>query len=296
MATTRYTVIDGEVLSENRTGTKRDYVPDPLGSTVALLDNTQTKTDTFAYWPYGEVASRTGTTATPFQFVGTAGYYRDSSSRTYVQARYLQTQQGRWMTQDPINFAGGDWNLFRYVSNNPPTLLDRSGLVEDIIIGIPPKNPAPVEPGDAGTTRCSRKGNPWAIIDPTGCPLEDPSCMIKHERNHMQYIRACCALAGRCWQNAKTAKARQKCENKYLEWATLNKPESECKAYSEEKRCVEDKMRRHGCLTNPHTPFCQAFQIRLNEINDQINKWCNVWRRQTTRMKNCPFKSDGTPL
>ena len=67
MATVRYTVIDGEVLSESRGGVKRDYVPDPLGSTVALLDNTQTKTDTFSYWPYGEEASRTGTTPTPFR-------------------------------------------------------------------------------------------------------------------------------------------------------------------------------------------------------------------------------------
>ena len=40
-----YTVVNGEVLSENRNSVKRDYVPDPLGSTVALLDNTQTKTD-----------------------------------------------------------------------------------------------------------------------------------------------------------------------------------------------------------------------------------------------------------
>jgi hypothetical protein len=56
------------------------YVPDPLGSTVALLDNTQTQTDTFTYWPYGEERVRTGTTPTPFRFVGTAGYYRDSTS------------------------------------------------------------------------------------------------------------------------------------------------------------------------------------------------------------------------
>jgi hypothetical protein len=46
------------------------YVPDSLGSTVALLDNTQTQTDTFSYWPYSEVNTRTGTTPTPFQFGG----------------------------------------------------------------------------------------------------------------------------------------------------------------------------------------------------------------------------------
>ena len=117
MPTTTYTYLDGELVSENRGGTKRDYVPDPLGSTIALLDNSQTKTDTFSYWPYGEVASRTGTNATPYQYVGTLGYYRDSASRTYVRARTLNTSHGRWMTQDPIGFDGGDLNLYRYVQD-----------------------------------------------------------------------------------------------------------------------------------------------------------------------------------
>lgn len=76
------------------------YVPDPLGSTVALLDNTQTKTDTWVYWPYGEVKTRTGTNATAFQFVGTLGYYQDSATRAYVRARYLDTQKGRWLTEE----------------------------------------------------------------------------------------------------------------------------------------------------------------------------------------------------
>jgi len=126
--TTRYTVIDGEILSENRGGTKRDYVPDPLGSTLALLDNTQTQTDTFSYYPYGEVASRTGTTATPFQYIGTLGYYQDNSGRTYVRARHLRTAHGRWMTQDPIGFIGGDFNLYRYVGNMVVSEIDITGL------------------------------------------------------------------------------------------------------------------------------------------------------------------------
>ena len=70
----RYTVVDGEIIAEKRNGVRRTYVPDPLGSTVALLDNTQAQTDTFSYWPYGEVSARTGTTGTPFQYVGTRGY------------------------------------------------------------------------------------------------------------------------------------------------------------------------------------------------------------------------------
>lgn len=55
MPTVRYTTINGEVIAEKRNGARRLYVPDPLGSTVALLDNTQTQVDTATYWPYGEV-------------------------------------------------------------------------------------------------------------------------------------------------------------------------------------------------------------------------------------------------
>ena len=52
-----YIVVNIEVISENRAGVKRTYVPDSLGSTLALLDNIQTKTDTWSFWPYGEVRS-----------------------------------------------------------------------------------------------------------------------------------------------------------------------------------------------------------------------------------------------
>src|SRR5579863_709759 len=128
----RYTVVNGEVLSENRGGTIRDYVPDPLGSTVALLDSTQTQQSTFSYWPFGEVKASSGSTVTPFQYVGTAGYYRDSASKTYVRARYLDTQKGRWLTEDPIGLDGGDANLFRYVSNNPMGFTDSLGKQQGI--------------------------------------------------------------------------------------------------------------------------------------------------------------------
>jgi RHS repeat-associated protein len=127
MGTVRYTTVNGEVLAEKRGGVRRQYLPDPLGSTVALLDNTQAKTDTFQYWPYGDEAARTGTTPTLLRFVGTIGYYRDSANRLYVRARHLDTRAGRWMTEDPIGFMGGDGNILRYVRSSPTTNIDPSG-------------------------------------------------------------------------------------------------------------------------------------------------------------------------
>jgi RHS repeat-associated protein len=56
---------------------------------------------------------------------------------------------GRWISEDPIGFAGGDPNLYRYVGNEPTTTVDPSGL----LVGPGPWFAAraakkPLEPGD----------------------------------------------------------------------------------------------------------------------------------------------------
>src|SRR5579862_9854881 len=99
MSTVRYTTINREINAEKRNGVRSLYVPDPLGSTVALLDNTQTQTDQWSYWPYGESNRIKGTNPTPFLFVGTQGYRTDSSSRIYVRERVNEPVKGRWLTE-----------------------------------------------------------------------------------------------------------------------------------------------------------------------------------------------------
>ncbi|WP_197740776.1 RHS repeat-associated core domain-containing protein [Tuwongella immobilis] len=42
-------------------------------------------------------------------------------------ARYLDPSTGRWTTQDPLGFAPGDPNLYRYVGNMATMLTDPSG-------------------------------------------------------------------------------------------------------------------------------------------------------------------------
>ena len=121
----RYLTVDGEILSEKRGADKRDYLPDPLGSTAALLDSSQIKSDTFTYWPYGEVRTRTGSTPTPFQFVGTLGYYTDlGTDRVYVRARIYIPSLGRWLTADPL------WpreDAYGYAALRPVMVQDASG-------------------------------------------------------------------------------------------------------------------------------------------------------------------------
>jgi len=47
----------------------------------------------------------------------------------YNRARYLDPTTGRWTTQDPLGFAAGDANLYRYVGNTPTMLVDPSGYI-----------------------------------------------------------------------------------------------------------------------------------------------------------------------
>lgn len=127
MATVRYTVVDGEVIAEKRGGVRRTYVPDPLGSMVALLDNSQTKTDTFSYWPYGEIKTRTGTTATPFQFVGSFGYYRDTARIIYIRSRSYDPATSAWVTSDANPRYNSVLAPHKYANANPSTLIDPDG-------------------------------------------------------------------------------------------------------------------------------------------------------------------------
>ncbi len=125
MGIVRYTVANGQLPAASRDGVAKRYVGDPLGSTAALVDTTGAITDTFTYWPYGEERIRTGTTPTPFRYVGTLGYYRDDAGRSYVRARALAPTRGRWLTNDPRRHGGNDpW----YANANPTTAVDPSGL------------------------------------------------------------------------------------------------------------------------------------------------------------------------
>ena len=56
------------------------------------------------------------------------------SQRGYNRTRYYNPQTGRFLSEDPLDFYGSDFNLYRYVLNNPVNLSDPFGL-------IPPTSP-----------------------------------------------------------------------------------------------------------------------------------------------------------
>ena len=60
------------------------------------------------------------------------GYVRDGESGFYLcTLRYYDASGGRWLTRDPIGYAGGS-NLYGYVGNDPVNFADSLGLSRDI--------------------------------------------------------------------------------------------------------------------------------------------------------------------
>jgi len=45
--------------------------------------------------------------------------------------RWYDARVGRWLSEDPLGFAAGDANLYRYVGNEPTTLTDPTGLLAE---------------------------------------------------------------------------------------------------------------------------------------------------------------------
>jgi RHS repeat-associated protein len=64
------------------------------------------------------------------------GQYEDAETGLfYNYFRYYNPKIGKYLRKDPINFAGGDLNLYNYVQSNPIGWFDIFGLSAKIIIG-----------------------------------------------------------------------------------------------------------------------------------------------------------------
>jgi RHS repeat-associated protein len=123
MATTTYTNFNGQIVSENRASTILDYMPDPLGSTAALLDSSQSQTDTWEYWPYGDEESHSGASVSGFTWLGSWGYF-SSQVLTYVRSRFYDPSTAQWLSVDT------EWpaeDAYQYADLQPVQLIDPSG-------------------------------------------------------------------------------------------------------------------------------------------------------------------------
>jgi RHS repeat-associated protein len=110
----------------SRGGVTYRIVTDHLGSPRLVVDTaTGTIAQRLDFDEFGQITQDTNPGFQPFGFAG--GLYDQHTKLTRFGARDYDAFTGRWTTKDPILFAGGDTNLYAYVSNRPLMLSDPSG-------------------------------------------------------------------------------------------------------------------------------------------------------------------------
>jgi RHS repeat-associated protein len=81
------------------------------------------------YDEFGNVTLDTNPGFQPFGFAG--GLYDPDTKLTRFGVRDYDAETGRLTTKDPIQFTGGDSNLYGYVLNDPMNWVDQLGLARE---------------------------------------------------------------------------------------------------------------------------------------------------------------------
>jgi RHS repeat-associated protein len=109
------------------------YHQDWLGNVVMLTNNIGVEVQTYRYDVWGKASgfdaagSPITTEAILSRFLFTGREYDPETGLYHYRARAYSGELGRFAQNDPIDFSAGDYNLYRYVPNNPIRYVDPMG-------------------------------------------------------------------------------------------------------------------------------------------------------------------------
>jgi len=116
-------------LKVTRSGSDYYYHADRLGSIRALTDVIGDIAQTYLYDAFGNIKhTSSGSYFSPYNYTGRE--WNEECGIFYYRARHYDPEVGRFSSNDPIGFAGGDVNMYRYVSSNPANTTDPLGLAQ----------------------------------------------------------------------------------------------------------------------------------------------------------------------
>jgi len=93
---------------------------------VAMTDDQARNVQQYEYDSFGNQHDMKNRIKQPYGYTGRE-HDRETGLR-YYRARYYDGEVGRFISEDPIGFAGGDVNLYNYVGANSVNFVDPSGL------------------------------------------------------------------------------------------------------------------------------------------------------------------------
>lgn len=117
--------IDDKLKVSNTSGSLY-YLKDHLGSTQGLTGVPGSVAEWQRYEAFGN-----SSVSNSFTRYGYTGREKDADSGLmFYRARWYDAEQGRFISQDPIGFSGGN-NFYGYVGSNPLSKVDPTGLAEN---------------------------------------------------------------------------------------------------------------------------------------------------------------------
>jgi len=129
------TGVDQILAQESAGGEVTWLLTDHLGTVRDLVDNGGNVVNHLQYDSYGNVVFETFP-AIDTRYLFTGREFDSETGLYYYRARYYDASVGRFISEDPIGFDGGDANLSRYVLNNPLSNLDPFGRTSDELIAL----------------------------------------------------------------------------------------------------------------------------------------------------------------
>ena len=123
-----------EIFSRTEGTNLQSVLADGLGSTMSLLDSAGAAQTEYTYEPFGNTSTVGAASGNSSQYTGREN---DGTSLYYYRARYYSPTLQRFISEDPMDFAAGETNLYSYVANSPCNYTDPSGhfLVAGCVAG-----------------------------------------------------------------------------------------------------------------------------------------------------------------
>lgn len=111
------------------------YLSDNLGTVRDVANSAGAVANHVEFDAFGRVLAQSASQlGDRFLFAGRE--WDAESDLYYFRARYYSPSLGRFISQDPVGFDAGDFNLYRYVKNSPLGFKDPSGEQDDTEIAI----------------------------------------------------------------------------------------------------------------------------------------------------------------
>jgi len=127
---TNPTALDQYFASVSSSGTVEWLLTDNLGSIREVVSTSGSALDKITYGAFGNILSQTNSSYAP-RFLYAGGEWDGNLGLYHFGARWDDPVDGRWVSQDPLGFGGGDSNLYRYAGNRPTNQTDPTGLYLD---------------------------------------------------------------------------------------------------------------------------------------------------------------------